>query len=54
MDPECRNKYELSDFRKSNLLRIRKYMNEILLDQIPNLSFMLRSLEELSMLNTKS
>jgi hypothetical protein len=29
-------------------------MNEILLDQIPNLSFMLRNLEELSMLNTKA
>jgi zinc finger MYND domain-containing protein 10 len=25
MDPECRSKYELSDFRKSNLLRVKKY-----------------------------
>ncbi len=22
MEPECRNKYELNDFRKSNLLRV--------------------------------
>lgn len=29
-------------------------MNEILLDQIPNLSIMLRSLEELSMMNVNS
>jgi hypothetical protein len=25
-------KYELTTFRKANLLRLRKYMNEILLD----------------------
>ena len=50
MEPECRKKYELSEFRKSNLLRLRKYMNEILLDQIPNLSHMLRALEELSIM----
>jgi hypothetical protein len=29
-------------------------MNEVLLDQIPNLSAMLRSLEELSMMNVPS
>lgn len=52
MDPECRKKYELTDYRKNNLLRLRKYMNEILLDQLPNLSFMLRTLEELSIMNT--
>lgn len=23
MDPECRKKYELNDFRKSNLLRVK-------------------------------
>ena len=31
--------------------QVRKYMNELLLDQIPNLVDMLRSLEELSLLN---
>ncbi|KRX01979.1 hypothetical protein PPERSA_07624 [Pseudocohnilembus persalinus] len=54
MDPECRNKYELSEQRKNNLLRLRKYMNELLLDQIPNLSLMLRSLEELAIMNTQT
>lgn len=32
MDPECRRKYELNEYKKSNLLRLRKYMNELLLD----------------------
>lgn len=32
MDPESRRKYELNDFKKSNLLRLRKFMNELLLD----------------------
>ncbi|KAL4477620.1 hypothetical protein ABPG74_002770 [Tetrahymena malaccensis] len=54
MDSECRKKYELNEFRKSNLLRLRKYINEILLDQIPNLSHMLRTLEELSIMNVQS
>lgn len=54
MDPECRKKYELNDFRKNNLLRLRKFMNELLLDQIPNLSVMLRSLEELSFMNVRT
>ncbi len=32
-------------------IQLRKYLNEVLLDQIPNLSYMLRSLEELSIMN---
>jgi len=51
MDPECRKKYEINDFRKSNLLRLRKYMNEVLVDQIPVLTDLLRSLEELAIMN---
>jgi hypothetical protein len=60
MDPECRKKYEINEFRKGNLLRLRKYMNETLMDQIPMLNDMLRTLEELSLtqvntsLNTNS
>ena len=62
MDPDCRKKYELNDFRKSNLLKVdfnlkdqlRKYMNELLLDQLPLLTPMLRSLEELSVMNVMS
>lgn len=32
MDSEIRRKYELNEFKKSNLLRLRKFMNELLLD----------------------
>uniref|UniRef100_A0A7S3N1S5 MYND-type domain-containing protein n=1 Tax=Strombidium inclinatum TaxID=197538 RepID=A0A7S3N1S5_9SPIT len=43
-------KYEITTFRKSNLLRLRKYLNEQLLDQLPMLTAMLRALEEMSMM----
>lgn len=54
MEPESRRKYELTEFKKSNLLRLRKFMNELLLDQIPQLVDMLRALEELSIMPVQS
>lgn len=54
MDGEVRKKYDLNDYRKNNLLRLRKFMNEHLLDQIPSLVQMFRSLEELSLMQTSS
>jgi len=50
MDAECRKKYEINEHRKNNLLRLKKFMNEVLVDQIPNLADMIRSLEELSLM----
>lgn len=47
MTPESNRKYELTTFRKSNLLRLRKYMNEVLLDQLPMLAPMQRGFEEM-------
>lgn len=47
---EANRKYEITTFRKSNLLRLRKFLNESLLDQIPMLTDMLRGLEEMSMM----
>lgn len=47
---DTNRKYEITSFRKSNLLRLRKYMNEALLDQLPMLTHMLRALEEMSMM----
>lgn len=47
---EANRKYEVTTFRKSNLLRLRKYINETLIDQLPMLAQMLRSLEEMSMM----
>eukprot|EP00397_Hematodinium_sp_SG-2012_P048327 GEMP01055321.1.p1 GENE.GEMP01055321.1~~GEMP01055321.1.p1 ORF type:complete len:497 (+),score=90.20 GEMP01055321.1:41-1492(+) len=48
MDGECRARYQLTSFRKDNLLRLRRYLNEIVFDQIPPLSNLLRQLEEMS------
>jgi len=50
MSKEANRKYEITTFRKSNLLRLRKYINEQLLDQLPMLGQMLRALEEISMM----
>ena len=47
---EAQRKYEVTTFRKSNLLSLKKFMNEVLIDQIPVLTEMLRALEELSLM----
>mmetsp|Transcript_6717 Transcript_6717/g.6599 ORF Transcript_6717/g.6599 Transcript_6717/m.6599 type:complete len:279 (+) Transcript_6717:180-1016(+) len=48
MNQDVRSKYELTSYRKNNILRIRKFLNEVVIDQIPVLSHLLRALEELS------
>lgn len=48
MTADSARKYEITSFRKQNLLRLRKYLNEVLLDQLPMLTAMLRGLEELN------
>lgn len=48
MDPECRRKYELNTYNKTQILKLRGYLNEILLDQIPNLIDLQRYLEHLA------
>jgi len=48
MDGECRARYNLTSFRKDNLLRLRRHLNEVVFDQIPPLSNLLRELEQLS------
>mmetsp|Transcript_27243 Transcript_27243/g.71927 ORF Transcript_27243/g.71927 Transcript_27243/m.71927 type:complete len:613 (-) Transcript_27243:129-1967(-) len=48
MDQECRSRYELTSFRKENLLRLRRYINEVVVDQIPPLTNLHRTLEEMS------
>lgn len=49
LSQDTNRKYEITTFRKANLLRLRKYLTEVLLDQLPMLSNLLRALEELSM-----
>ena len=48
MTNDSSRKYEITSFRKQNLLRLHKYINEVLLDQLPMLADMLRGLEEMN------
>merc|ERR1719498_1292517 len=48
MDGECRSRYELTSMRRENLLRLRRYINEVVVDQLPPLTNLHRALEELS------
>jgi predicted RNA-binding Zn-ribbon protein involved in translation (DUF1610 family) len=50
MTQASNQKYELTTFRKANLMRLKKYMNEVLLDQLPMLTPMLRGLEEMALM----
>merc|ERR1712159_376274 len=48
MDQDCRNRYYLTSSRKDNLLRLRRFLNDVVFDQVPPLANLLRTLEELS------
>lgn len=48
VNPKARAKYDLDDYRKEAVLRVRRYMNEILLDQLPVLKDLQRVLDELT------
>jgi len=48
MDAECRNRYELQNHRRENLLRLRRFINEVVVDQLPPLTNLHRTLEEMS------
>lgn len=37
-DKDCRAKYYFHSSRKGGIMRLRKYMNDLLLDQLPPLS----------------
>ena len=45
---EARRKYKWDQHSKANVMRARKYMSEVLLDQIPNLSDLQRFLDQLA------
>lgn len=51
MNNDVRAKYELTSYRKNNLLRLRKFLNQVVLDQLPVLSELLRALEQLSIVS---
>lgn len=48
MSSTAGRRYEITHFRKENLLRLRKFMNEVLIDQLPMLTDMHRALEEMA------
>ena len=50
MTQSSNQKYELTTHRKSNMQRLKKYMNEVLLDQLPMLAPLQRGLEEMALM----
>jgi hypothetical protein len=54
MGAENNKKYEITEYRKSQLLRLRKYLNESLYDHIPPLNLLFRALEEMSLIDYSS
>eukprot|EP00921_Rhytidocystis_pertsovi_P026280 GHVQ01042383.1.p1 GENE.GHVQ01042383.1~~GHVQ01042383.1.p1 ORF type:complete len:569 (+),score=95.94 GHVQ01042383.1:241-1947(+) len=49
MDQECRNRYDMTHFRRENLLKLRRFLNESLCDELPFLKDLHRLLEELAL-----
>lgn len=49
-----RERYHLNSFRKGQLLRVRKYLNEIMLDQLPILADIQRYMDELAITEVDS
>ena len=49
-DTECRKKYQFSTFNKNEMLKLRGHFNEVVIDQIPLLNELRRTLEELSLM----
>ena len=44
-----RERYHINSFRKTQLLRVRKYLNDVLLDQLPFLADIMRYMDELTL-----
>ena len=48
LSPECSSKYDYTDYKKNQIIKLRAYINDVLIDQIPNLSTLQRFLEQLA------
>ncbi|KAG9332458.1 hypothetical protein JZ751_014556 [Albula glossodonta] len=48
LKPECQRKYDFNSFNKSQLLKLRAFLNEVLIDQLPNLGELQRFLSHLA------
>ena len=51
LDKECSNKYEITGYRKNEILKIKKYLTPQIMDQLPILKGLKRTLEELTIIN---
>lgn len=49
MEPECRRKYIFNSYNVEELLKLRGFFNEVLVDQLPILGELRRALEQMSM-----
>lgn len=49
-DGEARKRYHFNSFRKEQVLRVRKYLNDIMLDQLPILADVQRYMDELTIM----
>ncbi|KAK3699888.1 hypothetical protein QZH41_016547 [Actinostola sp. cb2023] len=47
---DCQRKYELNDYKKAQILKLRGHLNEVLLDQVPSLVDLQRYLEHLAIM----
>ena len=47
----CRQRYALNVYRKENLLRLRKFLNEVMVEQLPILTDVMRYMDELALMN---
>lgn len=54
VDRRARSKYEYDDFRKNTLVRLKRYFNEVLFDQLPVLKDLQRVIDEVILMATPS
>mmetsp|Transcript_24092 Transcript_24092/g.36138 ORF Transcript_24092/g.36138 Transcript_24092/m.36138 type:complete len:445 (+) Transcript_24092:18-1352(+) len=47
---DCRRRYAFNGFRKDQVLRVRKYLNDFMLDQLPVLADVQRYMDELALM----
>ena len=50
MNQDNNKKYEITEYRQNQLLRLRKYFTQVLYDQIPQMMNLYRSLENMSLM----
>lgn len=49
VDPKCRAKYRMDSYRKESVMRLKRFLNDLLFDQLPVLKDLQRAIDELSM-----